>query len=164
MVKTDNNNGLPLPLLVSVAMLLLMAFGGGWSLMQSQFANVNRSMEDRDKALIIQQKKTDHEIELDRAQFTTNYDHVTRQIEEVGNELKARLVDVHNELRHDLVNQFEFKQFEKQVDDLVAQVRLLNAAKPSKDELGATAAALEKRIDALTLRLNNLSDRIEKLH
>lgn len=161
---TNNGNGprLPFSVIVPTASLILMAFGGVWVLMQSQFVNVAKNMEDRDKAIVIQQTNTEREIETDRRQFTANYDRITKLLNDASDELKSRVADIHGELRHDLVSQLEFKQFEKQLDELREQFRILETTRPTTGELSSASVGLEKRIDAISERLNKMEDRAQQ--
>lgn len=144
---------LPLTFIVPLGTLLLMAFGGGWTLMQSQFANVERGVDSSIKQFEALNKNTRDLVDLDRSQFRNAVDRLTQDQRNLLDELKTRTTDIHTELRHDVVNQTEFKQFSDRLDAILKRLDIVEATRPTTGELKGAADGLERSFSIVNSRV-----------
>src|ERR1700722_3041680 len=112
-----------------------MAFGSGAALVQSQFASADRALTVAD----VSSKDRD-------AQLHDGLNALDAQ-------MKASVVDVNNELRHDVVSRAEFEQFQARYDASLAHIDRLDAQLGSLDSKLAHEPVEKATVDAITLAI-----------
>lgn len=139
----DNNGAsqVPMAFIVPLGSMLALAFGGGWALMQSQFANVERS------------------IDATRTQLTANLDRTVNDNLKLSNSVDVRVTEIHTELLHDVVRQNEFIQFEQRLDSVLKRLDIVEATRPTTGELKGTADGLSAQFATLNARVVQLESR-----
>jgi hypothetical protein len=139
---------LPLTFVVSLASLLLLAFGGGWTLIQTQFNNTEKSIEASARVADVAFKNAVDLVTLERQQTRFEL-----------NQLSKDLTEVHNQLRHDVVRTPEFKQFEERLSSVVKRLDIVETTRPTTGELKATAESANVASQILGNRLGQLEVR-----
>ena len=143
-----------------MGLLAASLLGGGWAIFQNQFGSVREIIASHEKADRESDENLGKQIALNREQYQLNFATAIKEVEKTNEELKGRIADIHQELRHDLVNQTEFKQFEARLETLSKRLDVLEATRPTSGEVNINSVNLEKRIEALTSRLNLLTEHL----
>jgi hypothetical protein len=132
--------------LVSLAIVLFMAFGGGWTLFQAQFAGLTRQIDEL---------RTLDSFRLD--------------------EQKAQIIELQRIIRNDLQEVFiprrEFTEFQKRFEALTAEVNRLQAEQHAaiasaarhpieKETVDVIDADFSKRIDQLQVQIQDINRQI----
>jgi predicted nucleic acid-binding Zn-ribbon protein len=124
--------------LIAAGSFLLLAFGSVWTIMQSEFSNV-----DKTSTLI------------------------RSEVIALADEVKARIADIHGELRHDYIKSPEFTQSQKNIDILIDRIKVLEShvQKTARDPveaatMAAALTALNKQIDLLQAQIADINRQI----
>ena len=128
---------LSLQTLISAGMLVIGLFGAGWALMQSQFSYVERT------------------IETDRKTANDSDKLLHTDLTALGEELKARVADIHNELRHDVVIQNEFLQFLSRYEMTLRRIESIEQTIRVLAERTAKEPVEKSTIDAINMSVMN---------
>ena len=131
----------------------LVLAGASWTIFQTQFANVEK------------------QLEADRATVSRNLNATNNELIRLGNELKTELADVHQEFRHDVVRQEEFRLFLDRYAELLKRVDTLNerilemASKSAHNpveagDLNAQISATDKRLDIVQAQIADINRQI----
>ena len=142
-----------------MGLLAISVIGGGWTLAQSQFAGVRELIDLHEKQDRAADEALRQQVMIARDQYALNFANATKATEALESEVKARIADIHQELRHDFPTQSELRQIELRIDSLAHRLEILEATRPTTGEVGIRSEALEKRIEVLTQRLNLLTER-----
>jgi hypothetical protein len=137
-MSTDTEPRLPVQAILSFGSLILLAFGAMWTLMQTQFMAVDKEIDLSNKAV----------AELVRINRIS--------LEGLSN-------DIHNELRHDVVGQPEFKQFSDRLDSILKRLDIVEATRPTTGELKGTADGLDRSVQVLVARVIQLEQKLYDL-
>jgi hypothetical protein len=141
----DPNGGPRGPLtwanLISSVAVIGVAAAGGWTLFQSQFA----SME---KSIAIQAKINEENARLLAEEF--------RRFQDASE--KDRY-DVHLELRHDFIRKDEFNQFEQRLESIQKRLDIIEQTRPTTGELQSTAQAVGHQLEFVQKQLDLVESR-----
>ena len=149
-----SNNGTKVPVIfmIMTGTLLSMAFGAGWTLMQNQFANVDKAIEARDRLYQAFEKSIIATTAENRATGIANGNRLSQELKDLTDEF-------HNEMRHNLVGQAEFKQFEARQDSVLRRLDVVETTRPTTGELKGTADGLSRSVDVLAARFTQIETR-----
>jgi hypothetical protein len=144
--STGGNGVISVTTLISLAAVLFMAFGGGWTLFQAQFAAVIRQVDE------------------------------LKQLEEFRlDEQKAQIVALEHIVREDLQSVFiprrEFEEFQRRFEIVTAEVTRLQMEQHAsaltaarhpieKETLDVIDADFSKRIDQIEVQIQDINRQI----
>jgi chromosome segregation ATPase len=146
-------SGVSVQTIISMAVLLIMAFGGGWTLFQSQLAGIEREIADAKTAVDLQRASIGHVVDVQAA-----------QIEKIQDTFRADLSNV-------LVSRNQFEEFQKRFDSLSSRVLVLEAElnqvqkdaahHPVEQEtINAIDSDFGKRIDIIQVEIQDINRQI----
>ena len=158
----NNNGGLSLPVgtIISMGLLAVSLLGGGWAIFQNQFGSVREIIEAHDRADRAEDLNLGRQITFNREQYQLNFATAMKEIDRTNEELKGRIYDIHQELRHDFPSQNELKQIETRIDVIAKRLDVLEATRQTSGEVSIRSETLEKRVEALTARINVLTEHL----
>ncbi len=135
---TTPSNGINLQVIISIAGLILILFGGGWTLFQTQFSYIAKQVEDVRFIANDNSTRLAHEQEVREQAITSR--------------LQAIQADLIRD-RQDYINQAQFASWQSRVTDTIEvlrkQLSVLEATRPTTGEIQAAIRAIEARLNSL---------------
>jgi hypothetical protein len=153
MAASDGGPSLSITNILSVASVLILAFGGGWTLFQSQIAGIQKQID-----LVNEHRSEDISVILRRL------DAVDTKTEKINDTLRS-------DITGNLVSRNEFVQFGERFVTLkeiamktaseLSDLKSHTARNPvDKDTTDATTNAIDKRIDLIQAQITDINRQI----